>query len=69
MENLTRRRFAQPAAMAMAAEPLCEADSATASLYTGVIRWTEQTGSWIQNPPQFDARCLAGELGWRGPVR
>jgi hypothetical protein len=31
----------------------------------GFIRWTEQTGSWIQNPPQFDARCLAGDVGWR----
>jgi hypothetical protein len=36
MENLNRRRFVQAAAMAMAAEPLCEADSASAPVYTGV---------------------------------
>jgi hypothetical protein len=36
MENLTRRRFVQAAAMAMAAEPLCNADSAPAPVYTRV---------------------------------
>jgi hypothetical protein len=36
MENLTRRRFVQAAAMAMAAEPLCEGDSVPAPVYTGV---------------------------------
>src|SRR5450631_697363 len=36
MENLTRRRFVQAAALAMTAEPFAEAESARAEVYTSV---------------------------------